>query len=54
MAGCRRHPTGWADPRRGAAWLVARVLVVEYATLLAPGAAGGWAQRGRGRLRDGL
>ncbi len=32
---------GWADPRRRAAWLVARVLVCEYATLLAPGAAGG-------------
>ncbi len=41
---------GWADPRRRAAWLVARVLVVEYATLLAPCAAGGSAQRGRGDL----
>ena len=41
---------GWADPRRRAALLVARVLVFEYATLLAPCAAGGSAQRGRGDL----
>ena len=45
---------GWADPQRRAALLVARVLLFEYATLLAPGAAGGSAQRGRGRLRDGF
>jgi len=38
---------GWADWRRRAAWLVARVLVVEYATLLAPCAAGHCAQRDR-------
>jgi len=30
---------GWADLRRRAAWLVTRVLVSEYATLLAPSAA---------------
>ena len=41
---------GWADPRRRAAWLVARVLVCEYATLLAPGRARRSAQRGRGDL----
>ena len=29
MAACRRNPTGWADPRRRAALLVARVLVVR-------------------------
>ena len=38
---------GWADQRRRAALLVARVLVFEYATLLASGAACGLAQRGR-------
>ena len=27
MARCRRHPMGWADSRRRAALLVARVLV---------------------------
>ena len=41
---------GWADPQRRAALLVARVLVFEYATLLAPCAAGSSAQRGRGDL----
>ena len=46
--------SGWADPRRRAALLVACVLSPEYATLLAPGAAGVSAQRGRGRLRDGF
>ena len=50
MAACRRNPKGWADPRYCAALLVARVLVFEYATLLAPCAACGWAQRGRGDL----
>ena len=45
-AACRRNPAvgraaGWADLRRPASLLVARVLVCEYATLLAPGAAGG-------------
>ena len=39
---------GWADPRRRAVVLIARVLVFEYATLLSPCAAGGLAQRGRG------
>ena len=39
---------GWADLRRQAALLVARVLVIEYATLLAPCLAGISAQRGRG------
>ena len=50
---------GGAAPRRRAAWLVARGLVCEYATLLpgpprvragagAPGAAGSSAQRGCG------
>ena len=41
---------GWADLRRQAALLVARVLVFEYATLLAPCLAGLSAQRGRGRF----
>ena len=51
MAGCRRNPTGWADPRRRAALLVARVLVFdEYATLLAPSAPCDLAQRGHGDL----
>ena len=45
-----RQTIGWADPRRRAALLVARVLSLEYATLLAPGAAGVSAQRGRGDL----
>ena len=53
-AACRRNPEGWAEGRRCAALLVARVLVFEYATLLAPCAACPSAQRGRGRLRDGL
>jgi len=48
MTGCRRNPKGWADWPRRAALLVARVLVFEYATLLAPCAAGHCAQRGRG------
>jgi len=58
--------SGWADPRRRAALLVprlrsarvpseieglvARVLIFEYATLLAPCAACPSAQRGRGDL----
>ena len=54
MTGCRRNPLvkplGWADPRRRAALLVARVPVFEYATLLAPCATRVWAQRGRGDL----
>ena len=58
MVGCRRHPSahgrGWADPRRRAAWLVACVLSPEYATLLAPGAAGASAQRGRGSFWEEL
>ena len=41
--------TGWADLLRQAALLVARVLVFEYATLLAPCRARTSAQRGRGR-----
>ena len=40
---------GWADLLRQAVLLVARVLVFEYATLLAPCLAGISAQRGRGR-----
>jgi hypothetical protein len=55
---CRRNPSvehqGRAEPRRRPALLVARVLVFEYATLLAPCPACGSARRGRGRLRDGL
>ena len=43
------QPRGWADLCRRASLLVARVLVVEYATLLAPCAARISAQRGRGR-----
>ena len=39
---------GWADRRRPAASLVARVLVFEYATLLAPCGPRRWARRGRG------
>ena len=53
-AACRRNPSvahgGWADWRRRTALLVARVLVFEYATLLAPDAARHCAQRGRGDL----
>jgi len=41
-------PRGWVALRRRAALLVARVLVFEYATLLAPCAACASAQRGRG------
>ena len=41
---------GWADLRRRASLLVARVLVSEYATLLAPCGPRTSAQRGRGRL----
>ena len=48
VAAAHEYPRGWADPRRRAALLIARVLVFEYATLLAPCAAGRSAQRGRG------
>jgi len=63
-AAATRCPTrGWADLRRRAALLVARVLVFAYATLLpgptftsagagAPCAARVLAQRGRGDLGD--
>ena len=54
-AACRRNPRvpherGRADPHRRAALLVARVLVFEYATLLAPYPPGASARRGRGDL----
>ena len=54
-AACRRNPgvhhrMGRADPRRRAALLVARVLVFEYATLLAPSPPRASARRGRGDL----
>ena len=45
---------GWAERRRPAALLVARVLVFEYATLLAPCGPRRSAQRGRGRFWDAL
>ena len=45
-----RRTIGWAERRRPAALLVARVLVFEYATLLAPCGPRRWAQRGRGDL----
>ncbi len=45
---------GWADLLRQAALLVPRVLVFEYATLLAPCLAGISAQRGRGRFGNQL
>ena len=54
MAACRRHPQGWGDGHRRAAWLVARVLVCEYATLLAPCAVCPSAQRGRGGFWNAL
>ena len=52
-AGCRRHPRGdgargRADPRRRTAVLVARVLVFEYATLLASCPSRASARRSRG------
>ena len=47
-------PIGWADLRRPTSLLVARVLVFEYATLLAPCGPRIWAQRGRGRCGEGL
>ena len=51
VAAATHCPTrGWADPRRRAALLVARVLVFEYATLLAPCGPRTSAQRGRGDL----
>ena len=54
-AACRRNPSvanarGRAEARRWTALLVARVLVCEYATLLAPCPPRASARRGRGDL----